>query len=74
MILAFILIHLLQKELDTFKDTIWNSHRIRKQRDTGLPNGVPNHIYSFPNAYGLEECGMFTCDMVGYGCRKCFDE
>ena len=70
MILAFIVIPLLQKELDTSKDTIWNSHRIRKQRDTG----VPNHIYAFPNAYCLEKCGMFTCDMVGYGCRKCFDE
>jgi hypothetical protein len=57
MILAFILIPLLQKELDVFKDTIWNSHIIRQQKETDLPNGVPNHIYAFPDAYGLEDCG-----------------
>ena len=60
MILAFVLIPLLQKELNTFKDTIWNTHRIRQQRDTELPNGVPNHIYAFPEEYGFADCGKFT--------------
>ena len=32
-------------------------HRIRAQKDTVLPDGVPNHIYSFPEQYGLEKCG-----------------
>ena len=45
-----------QKELDDFKETIWNSHRIRKQKDTYLPDGVPNHIYQFPEEYGLKDC------------------
>jgi hypothetical protein len=58
MILAFVLIPVLQKELNSFKDTVWNIHRIRQQKDTQLPNGVPNHIYEFPEEYGLEECGM----------------
>ena len=57
MLLAYIMIPLIQKELDTFKDTVWNSHRIRSQQDTVLPNGIPNHIHAFPEAYGLEECG-----------------
>ena len=57
MILAFILIPLLQKELDVFKDTIWNAHRIRQQKETDLPYGVPNHMYAFPDACGLEDCG-----------------
>ena len=57
MILAFILIPLLQRELDTFNDTIWNTHRIRHQNDTELTSGVPNHIFSFPDEYDLEECG-----------------
>ena len=57
MLLAFFMIPLLQKELDTFKDTIWNTHRIRPQKDTVLPNGVPDHIFSFPEEYGLEESG-----------------
>lgn len=57
MLLAFVMIPLLQKELDTFKDTIWNTHRIRQQKDTALPHGVPDHIYNFPGEYDLEESG-----------------
>jgi hypothetical protein len=52
------MIPIIQKQLDIFKDTVWNSHRIRAQKDTRLPDGVPNHIYAFPEEYGLEECGM----------------
>lgn len=49
---------MIQKQLDIFCSG-WNSHRIRYQKDTYLPNGVPNHIYSFPEEYGLEDCGMY---------------
>ena len=35
-------------------------HRIRQQRDTELPNGVPNHIYAFPEECGFADCGKFT--------------
>ena len=59
MLLAYILIPVMQKELDTFKDTVWNSHRIRAQKDTHLPNSVPNHVHSFPEEYGSEECGKY---------------
>ena len=62
-LLAFLFIPLLQKQLDIFKETISNSHRIRCQKDTNLPSGVPNHIYSFPGEYGLEECGLEECGM-----------
>ena len=47
----------MQKELDLFKDTIWNTHPIRMQKDTCLPCGIPNHIYEFLEEYDLEECG-----------------
>lgn len=53
------MIPIMQRELDEFKETVWNSHRIRKQRNTMLPDGVPNIIYDFPHRYGLEECGKF---------------
>lgn len=56
-LLAFIMIPLIQNELDIFRNTVWNSHRIRAQKNTILPDGIPNHIYSFPGQYGLEECG-----------------
>ena len=58
-LLAFIFIPMMQTELDKFKDIIWNSHRIREQKETDLPAGVPNHIYGFPNNYELEDCGTF---------------
>ena len=56
-LLAYLFVPLLQKELDVFKDTVWNTHRIRHQKDTYLPDRVPNHVYEFPEEYGLEECG-----------------
>ena len=56
-ILAYILIPILQKEMDLFKDTVWNTHRIRTQTSNDLPNGVPNHIFDFPSEYGLEKYG-----------------
>ena len=56
-LLAYLFVPLLQKELDVFKDTVWNTHRIRHQKDRYLPDGVPNHVYEFPEEYGLEECG-----------------
>ena len=52
------MIPMLQKELDSFKDGVWNCHRICTQKDTLLPDGVPNHMYAFPAEYGLEESGI----------------
>ena len=56
LLLAYILIPVIQKQLDSFAQTIWNSHRIRAQKETFLPDGVPDHIYNFPERYGLEDC------------------
>ena len=53
MLLAYIMIPVVEKEVNDFKDVVWNTHRIRAQKDTYLPNGVPNHMYSFPEKYGL---------------------
>ncbi|CAH3107426.1 unnamed protein product [Porites lobata] len=48
MLLAFLLIPVVQKELDLFRTVVWNSHKIRTQKDTALPDGIPDHIYNFP--------------------------
>ena len=47
MLLAFIMVPLVQKELDVFRETVWNTHthRIRAQKDTVLPDGIPDHIH-----------------------------
>lgn len=56
-LLSYLLIPVIQRQLDVFQETVWNSHRIRTQKNTVLPDGVPDHIYNFPEEYGLEECG-----------------
>ena len=58
MLLAFLMIPVVQKQLDVFRTVVWTSHRTRAKKDTALPDGVPDHIYSFPDMYGLEDCGM----------------
>lgn len=47
----------IQKELDIFRETVQNTHRVRKQKNKELPTGVPEHIYTCPNQYGAEKCG-----------------
>ena len=42
------MVPLVQKEINIFRESIWNSHRIRAQKETALPDGIPNHIFSFP--------------------------
>ena len=59
MLLAFVMVPLVQKELDVFRETVWSTHRIRARKDTTLPAGIPNHRHSFPDLYGLEECGRY---------------
>ena len=56
-LLSYLLIPVIQRQLDVFQETVWNSHRNRTQKNTVLPDGVPDHIYNFPEEYGLEECG-----------------
>lgn len=57
-LLAFIFIPVIQKEMEIFRETVWNSHRVRSQKDAEMPKGIPNHLYSFPEQYNTEECGM----------------
>ena len=47
----------IQREVDIFKDNIWNIHRIRNQKGVYLPSGIPNQIYNFPEEYNLRQCG-----------------
>ena len=42
-IVEYVCILVLEREMHLFV-TNWNNHRIRFQKDTILPNGVPEHI------------------------------
>ena len=57
--LAFIYIPVLQKEMKIFRDTIWNNHRVRCQKDAQMPKGIPTHLFSFLECYDAEDCGEF---------------
>lgn len=56
-ILAFVMIPMLQRELDEFKDNVWNSHRIHLQKEALIADGIPNHIVEFREKYGMEREG-----------------
>ena len=51
------MVPLIQREVDIFKDNVWNIHRIRDQKVVYLPAGVPNHVYNFLEEYNLRQCG-----------------
>ena len=59
-LLAFIFIPVIQKEMETFRETVWNSHRVRSQREAQMPKGIPYHLYSFPEQYSADEFGVGT--------------
>ena len=42
------MIPVIQKEVDEFVEVVWNSHRIRAQKDQILPASIPTDIYDFP--------------------------
>ena len=69
------MIPIVQKEIDTFVDVVWNSHRIRDQKIPifQIVFILPNHIYSFADKYGMEECGMQLrlCYHTGYETSFC---
>jgi hypothetical protein len=54
--LAYVYIPIVQREIDTFME-LWNSSRCRLQKDTLMPDGIPDFIYSNPEAYDLEDKG-----------------
>eukprot|EP00794_Sanderia_malayensis_P002044 gene2044-2323_t len=37
---------------------MWNNHRIRGQKNLQLPSAIPNHMFSFPDKYGVENMGI----------------
>lgn len=57
-LLAYLFIPLIQREVDIFRNVVWNTHRIRCQKETYLPDGIPDHIHNFPEEYQLEQCGF----------------
>ncbi len=50
-LLAFTIGKMLQEELSEFVH-FWNTHRIRKNKLTLTPSGIPNDLYDMPELFG----------------------
>ena len=58
------MVPLIQRQLDEFIDAIWNPHRIRHQKNTIMADRIPNHIFNFPEKYGMKESGKKTYSSI----------
>jgi hypothetical protein len=63
-LLAFVFIPVIKREVEIFYNDIWNTHRIRQQKDALMPKGVPDHMFNFPTVYGAEDHGKMSCSCV----------
>ena len=63
-VLAYITIPVMQRELDELRTTIWNTHRIRAQKETLMADAIPDHIFEFPERYRMEKKGFKNYIMV----------
>ena len=46
----YVTVDIIARELDEFKN-YWNSHKIRSNKKSSLPSGIPNNLYSMPTVY-----------------------
>ena len=54
--LAYVYVPIVQREIDLFVE-LWNNSRNRLQRNTLMPDGIPNVIHSCPEECGMEDNG-----------------
>lgn len=50
--LRYVYESLIEEALNAFK-VRWNAHRIRENRLSGCPSGVPDDLYSLPEINGI---------------------
>ena len=56
--MAYVYVPIVQRELDDFREIVWNNSRGRKQPLKALPTGVPAHMHAFPETYGYQNYGI----------------
>ncbi|KXJ13990.1 hypothetical protein AC249_AIPGENE7742 [Exaiptasia diaphana] len=50
--LLYVYMPILEEELVNIKED-WNGHKIRLQKRTDRPNGIPNELFDFPELKGI---------------------
>ena len=43
---------------------MWNTHRMRANRNASCPSGIPDDLYFFPEVHGMEVC--YNYDIVAF--------
>ena len=56
------MINPLKNDLEEFVDN-WNAHLIRRNRLSGCPGGVPNHLYDYPSLHGINTSNTIHCSV-----------
>ena len=59
----------MQREVEEFRVTVWNSHRIRAQKDTLMADGISDHMFEFPEQYGMERKGVVLSNFTLITCN-----
>ena len=49
--MAYILVPIMEKEIAEFQ-TLWNTHKIRLNRKSGTPHGIPDDLYLMASEFG----------------------
>ena len=63
-LLSYLLIPVIRCQLDVFQETVWNSHRIRSQKSTMLPDGTPDHVLlSAFSSHPIKVSRLLTCPL-----------
>ncbi|GAA6095129.1 uncharacterized protein LOC121651938 [Tachysurus ichikawai] len=69
-LVLFCFLGLIQEELDSTKDT-WNSHLIRPLRNSLVPHGRPDFMYTLPELYEIED---YISQVPVEDCDTCEDQ
>ncbi|XP_060713398.1 uncharacterized protein LOC132837645 [Tachysurus vachellii] len=69
-LVLFCFLGLIQEELDSTKDT-WNSHLIRPLRNSLVPHGRPDVMYTLPELYETED---YISQVTVEDCDTCEDQ
>ena len=63
-IAIFVFGPLIESDLEAFID-YWDNQKIRKNKDSICPAGIPNLIFQYPNQYGADDCSTKLEDIDG---------
>lgn len=71
--LVFCFMDILKADLQRYMIS-WNAHRVRKNKQSNMPAGVPNFLYNYPEHYGFCQMGKSLNQLYLSECRNIYGE